>query len=125
MAGCVSRSATAPLDRLKVTMQAHGAKAANYGIINTIKYMVNEGGLSSLWRGNGVNCIKIAPESATKFLAYESYKKAVGGISNNNSGEVNLTGKFVAGAMAGATAQTLIYPMEVTLINLYIKSKIV
>ena len=65
IAGAVSRCVTAPLDRLKVIMQAGKGDAT---IVNMMRHMYTEGGLVGLWRGNGINCVKIAPESAAKFL---------------------------------------------------------
>lgn len=64
----------------------------------------------SLWRGNGINVLKIAPESAIKFSAYEQVKRFIRGPENR---PMSIFERFVAGACAGCVSQTAIYPLEV------------
>lgn len=72
--------------------------------------MLREGGVRSFWRGNGINVLKIAPESALKFAAYEQVK---GLIRHNENRPMSIYERFAAGACAGGISQTAIYPMEV------------
>lgn len=109
MAGAISRTCTAPLDRVKIMLQVHGGKK-KLTVAQSIKLMIKEGGVKSLWRGNGTNVIKIAPESAIKFAAYEQIKRLVVGDTGKPIGMVE---RFAAGSSAGAIAQTCIYPLEV------------
>uniref|UniRef100_A0A8C2IK21 Solute carrier family 25 member 23a n=1 Tax=Cyprinus carpio TaxID=7962 RepID=A0A8C2IK21_CYPCA len=111
VAGSVSRTGTAPLDRLKVFLQVHGQSSDKGNMWRGLRAMVKEGGLTALWRGNGINVLKIAPETAIKFLAYEQIKCLMRG--RNEGGILKVQERFVAGSLAGATAQTVIYPMEV------------
>ncbi|XP_003975679.2 calcium-binding mitochondrial carrier protein SCaMC-1-like [Takifugu rubripes] len=108
-AGAVSRTGTAPLDRMKVFMQVHSSKSNRISLVGGFRQMIVEGGLGSLWRGNGINVLKIAPETAIKFMAYEQYKK----LLSSKGEKIQTHQRFLAGSLAGATAQTAIYPMEV------------
>ncbi|XP_012693257.1 calcium-binding mitochondrial carrier protein SCaMC-2-B isoform X6 [Clupea harengus] len=108
-AGAVSRTCTAPLDRLKVLMQVHASRSNNICIAGGFTHMIKEGGIRSLWRGNGINVIKIGPETAIKFMAYEQIKRLIG----SNQETLGILERLVAGSLAGAIAQSSIYPMEV------------
>ena len=78
--------------------------------MDTFRYMLKEGGFRGLWRGNGINVIKIAPESAIKFAAYDALKRLVRGDVER---ELALYERFIAGSLAGGMSQTAIYPLEV------------
>ncbi|KRZ73507.1 Calpain clp-1 [Trichinella papuae] len=94
-AGTVSRSCTAPLDRLKVFLQVHATAENNVRFTTGFKMLLKEGGLKGMWRGNGVN--------VKSFLKFNS----------ESSHELSLFERFLAGSLAGSAAQTLIYPLEV------------
>ncbi|XP_065918040.1 calcium-binding mitochondrial carrier protein SCaMC-2-B-like [Dysidea avara] len=108
-AGAVSRSCTAPLDRLKIFFQVQSIKGGERLTIMSGFRAMQEGGVRSLWRGNGVNVLKIAPESAIRFYAYEYFKRFF--VSDDKP--LNMYQRLATGASAGVVAQTSIYPMEV------------
>lgn len=105
VAGAASRTATAPLDRLKVTLQVQTTHAS---IGPAVKRIWNEGRFLGFFRGNGINVLKVAPESAIKFYSYEMLKNVIGG----DEGDIGTPGRLLAGGLAGAVAQTSIYPMD-------------
>ena len=62
VAGVVSRSATAPIDRLRLLLQAAAPGTPSASMGETVSKIIKEGGMKAFFRGNGVNCLKIAPE---------------------------------------------------------------
>ncbi|KAG9510908.1 Calcium-binding mitochondrial carrier protein SCaMC-3, partial [Fragariocoptes setiger] len=108
VAGAVSRTCTAPLDRLKVFLQVRGSEYESLRFC--FKTLLQDGGWASLWRGNGINVVKIAPETAIKFMAYEQAKRM---IRDHSHHELTVKERFIAGSFAGVISQTVIYPMEV------------
>ena len=86
-------------------------------MLTTMKMLLKEGGVRGLWRGNGINVLKIAPESAIKFGAYDFLKRMVRGEADR---ELQLYERFLCGSLAGGISQTVIYPLEVRPDNIYI-----
>ncbi|XP_063111326.1 mitochondrial adenyl nucleotide antiporter SLC25A24-like isoform X2 [Cavia porcellus] len=115
----VTRTCTAPLDRLKIIMQVHSLKTSKMRLSSVFEQMIKEGGILSLWQGNGINVFKIAPETALKIGAYEQYKKWL----SFDGSRIGVLERFIAGSLAGATAQTFIYPMEVIKTRLIVAKK--
>ncbi|KAG5061542.1 hypothetical protein JHK87_002571 [Glycine soja] len=72
VAGGVSRTAVAPLERLKILLQVQNRQDIKYnGTIQGLKYIWKTEGFRGMFKGNGTNCARIVPNSAVKFFSYE------------------------------------------------------
>ena len=107
IAGVVSRTATAPLDRLKMLLQVNDAEK-RMTMREGLKYMAREGSIKSFFKGNGTNVIKIAPETAIKLTMNDIYKRMIA----SDVEDITAPQRMAAGALAGATSQIIIYPLE-------------
>ncbi|KAA0044166.1 hypothetical protein IC582_009615 [Cucumis melo] len=115
VSGAVAKTATAPLERIKLLMQTQGARIAeegakkSIGFIEAIRTIVKVEGVKGLWKGNFPQVIRIIPYSAIQLFAYENYKN----LFRGKDGELSLIGRFAAGACAGMTSTFVTYPLDV------------
>ncbi|XP_011201683.1 calcium-binding mitochondrial carrier protein SCaMC-2-A-like [Bactrocera dorsalis] len=110
LAGVVSRTSTAPIDRIKLYMQVQTQKTS---LLDSANYMIKTGGIRSMWRGNGVNVLKIGSDSAIKFTIYEKVKHYIRIERKSSQEEMTMGERFIAGAIAGSISQTTVYPFDV------------
>ncbi|CDJ36487.1 LOW QUALITY PROTEIN: mitochondrial carrier domain-containing protein, putative [Eimeria mitis] len=142
VAGAVSRTATAPLDRVKVMLQLQPFSVPLRQAVRVIMQQELSGnaaaaaavptaavaaGVSSSTTnaGNLTNCLKVVPETAVKFYSYDICKHALAHRKQQQQQQqsqqehqtepevhLQLLDRFLCGATAGLCAQLLIYPME-------------
>ena len=105
VAGMVSRTATAPLDRLRYIFQDNLHKNSFSTVITNI---IKKEGFLGFYKGNGVNLMKVMPDTALKFFVFDKMKELLNG-GNECASKANL---FAAGAVAGLFSQTVMFPVE-------------
>jgi hypothetical protein len=111
IAGCMSRTFTAPLDVTKIIFQlsSSGAQAGGYGSFGgALMTIFKEEGISGLWKGNVVACLRLGPYSAVKYFVFENTKDyfadADGNVPNGK--------RAVCGALSGSCAVLSTYPLD-------------
>ena len=100
IAGVVSRTSTAPVDRLRMLFQVH--ESSRMTISQGVRKMASEGTIKSFFRGNGANCLKIAPETALKFAINDRIKRFVAGDDTSRMGYFE---RLLSGGISGGIAQ--------------------
>ena len=119
-AGAVARTASAPLDRIKLLFQVQavpssGTTATAYtGVWQAASKILKEEGFAAFWKGNGTNIIRIFPYSAGQLMSNDQYKR----ILANADGELTVPRRLVAGACAGMTATALTHPLDTVRLRL-------
>eukprot|EP00063_Salmo_salar_P021983 XP_013996818.1 PREDICTED: calcium-binding mitochondrial carrier protein SCaMC-3-like [Salmo salar] len=110
LADAVSRTLTAPIDRLKTQLQVYGSKASSQGFRE-----LKAGGVRSMWQGNAVNVLKGTPQSTLQCLIYAQMKVYTQGWQQES---LSVQQRFGLGCVSGAVAHAVFYPLEVLKVRL-------
>lgn len=113
--GAVTKTATAPLERIKIIFQIQGMaekdlKAPKYtSILQTLALVSKEEGPLALWKGNGANVLRVIPVYGLKFAFNDTFKTLVAGPEKKRLD----TGELLAvGTLAGLFQTIITYPLE-------------
>jgi len=115
LSGIIARSATSPLERVKIMLQTQtpGSKIKATAIIKSI---FRTEGIKGCFRGNGVNALKLLGEGFIRFCSYDFLLRT---IQESQGGKSTSMGqKFFAGSTAGFVTCVITYPLETIRVRL-------
>lgn len=119
-AGAISRTVVSPFERAKILFQVQGPGASHYnGIFPTIWKMYKEEGFKGLFRGNGLNCIRIFPYSAVQFFVYQEIKML---WLKPDEKELSNWKRLIAGGACGTASVVATYPLDLVRTRLSIQT---
>jgi len=119
VSAAISKTAVAPIERVKLLLQVqHASKqieeSKRYkGIIDAFVRIPKEQGIVSYWRGNLANVIRYFPTQALNFAFKDKYKQIfLGGVDKNTQFWRYFVGNLASGGAAGATSLCFVYPLD-------------
>ena len=113
IAGVISRTACAPLEMVSTVMMVKGGDST---MMEEFGRTWKKEGWKGLFKGNGANCLKVAPSRGTQFLVFEFMKRRIvaGTFFFAAAGTpLNAFTRLFAGGVAGMVAAAVVYPLEV------------
>jgi len=119
ISAAVSKTAVAPIERVKLLLQVQAiskqiTKDQQYkGIVDCFVRIPKEQGFSAFWRGNLANVIRYFPTQALNFAFKDKYKQVfLGGVDKNTQFGRYFLGNLASGGAAGATSLCFVYPLD-------------
>ncbi len=114
--GAITKTATAPLERVKILLQVQGMKMVGVdksqykyrGVWGTLRTVVREEGFLALYAGNFANVIRVIPVYALKFSFNETFKDMV----RTPGQDLDFMQLIAAGTLAGLFQTICTYPLE-------------
>ena len=99
---------------MQTETKTHRSYSQFISIKKGVLKIYRDGGSLSFFKGNGLNVLKIMPESALKFYVFEHAKEYLAMRRGGGKSEEDLGWKrrLVAGGIAGLISQFAIYPIE-------------
>ncbi|GMT06107.1 hypothetical protein PENTCL1PPCAC_28281, partial [Pristionchus entomophagus] len=114
-AAIISKTTTAPLDRVKLVLQVQTGSIAisKYnGMADCFSRITSDQGVLSLWRGNGASVLKCIPTHTLNFLLRDIYRGYfLRGIEMSDQWRY-FAGSVLSGGVGGGTALFLLYPLD-------------
>jgi solute carrier family 25 (mitochondrial adenine nucleotide translocator), member 4/5/6/31 len=119
ISAAVSKTAVAPIERVKLILQVQAANkqivaGQEYkGIIDCFVRIPKEQGFGAFWRGNLANVIRYFPTQALNFAFKDVYKQVfLGGVDQKTQFWRYFVGNLASGGAAGATSLCFVYPLD-------------
>jgi len=119
ISAAVSKTAVAPIERVKLILQVQAANkqiqaGKEYkGIIDCFVRIPKEQGMLAFWRGNLANVIRYFPTQALNFAFKDVYKQIfLGGVDQKTQFWRYFVGNLASGGAAGATSLCFVYPLD-------------
>merc|ERR1712216_637328 len=120
VSGAVSKTITAPIERVKLIIQTQDAnpkiksgEVPRYtGIMNCFTRVAAEQGVSAFWRGNFTNCIRYFPTQAINLASKDSIKNAFPKYNPKADFWKFFVVNLASGGCAGAVSLCFVYPLD-------------
>jgi solute carrier family 25 (adenine nucleotide translocator) protein 4/5/6/31 len=118
ISAAVSKTAVAPIERVKLLLQTQAANKklagdkAYKGSMDVLVRVPKEEGVSAFWRGNLANVIRYFPTQALNFAFKDTYKKVFCPYNPKTEFWKFFFGNLASGGAAGATSLMFVYPLD-------------